>query len=235
MLRKDFYYDLPQSLIAQYPSQERDMSRLLVLDRKTGKTTHVLFKNIIDYVKKGDCLVINNTRVIPARLLGEKEDTGGKIEFVLLKNKGDDIKELEDDIRSTGFYRNKARNIIACCKKIISDYDGKVPDTMEKLLTLPGVGRKTANVVLGDVFRIPGIVVDTHAKRLSRRLGLTREEDPVKIEFDLMRIIPKDKWTIFSHMLVFHGRAVCKARNPQCGLCTIRPYCVFGNNKIAKH
>lgn len=94
MLRKDFYYDLPQSLIAQYPSQERDMSRLLVLDRKTGKTTHVLFKNIIDYVKKGDCLVINNTRVIPARLLGEKEDTGGKIEFVLLKNKGDDIWEV---------------------------------------------------------------------------------------------------------------------------------------------
>lgn len=144
---------------------------------------------------------------------------------------GADVKELEDDIRSTGFYRNKARNIIACCKKIITDYDGKVPDTMEKLLTLPGVGRKTANVVLGDAFGVPGIIVDTHAKRLSRRLGLTREEDPVKIEFDLMRIIPKDKWTIFSHRLVFHGRAVCKARNPACGSCTIRPYCVFGNKK----
>lgn len=147
---------------------------------------------------------------------------------------GADIKELEDDIRSTGFYRNKARNIIACYQKIIADYEGKVPDTMEKLLSLPGVGRKTANVVLGNAFGIPGIVVDTHAKRLSRRLGLTREEDPVKIEFDLMKIVPKDKWTIFSHMLVFHGRAVCKARSPECGSCTIRPYCVFGNKKTEK-
>ncbi|HEY8499397.1 MAG TPA: endonuclease III [Clostridia bacterium] len=144
---------------------------------------------------------------------------------------GADIRELEGDIRSTGFYHNKARNIIACCQKIISDYGGKVPDTMEKLLTLPGVGRKTANVILGDVFKTPGIVVDTHAKRLSRRIGFTREEDPVKIEFDLMRIIPKDKWTVFSHMLVFHGRAVCKARNPECGLCTIRSYCDFVNKK----
>jgi endonuclease-3 len=140
-----------------------------------------------------------------------------------------DIKELEDDIRSTGFYRNKVRNIIESCKKILSDYDGKVPNTMDKLLTLPGVGRKTANLVLGDIFGIPGIVVDTHAKRLSNRLGLTKEQDPVKIEFDLMKIIPKKMWSRFSHQLVSHGRAVCKARKPECEICTLRPYCLFKN------
>ncbi|NLY17736.1 MAG: endonuclease III [Clostridiaceae bacterium] len=140
-----------------------------------------------------------------------------------------DIKELEDDIRSTGFYRNKVRNIIESCKKILSDYDGKVPNTMDKLLTLPGVGRKTANLVLGDIFGIPGIVVDTHVKRLSNRLGLTKEQDPVKIEFDLMKIIPKKMWSRFSHQLVSHGRAVCKARKPECEICTLRPYCLFKN------
>lgn len=139
-----------------------------------------------------------------------------------------DIKALEEDIHSTGFYRNKARNIIACCKKILSDYNGMVPDSMDKLLTLQGVGRKTANLVLGDVFNIPGIVVDTHAKRLSNRLGLTDEQDPAKIEFDLMKLIPKEIWSRFSHQLVLHGRAVCKARKPNCEACTLRTYCVFG-------
>jgi len=143
-----------------------------------------------------------------------------------------DIKELEQDIRSTGFYRNKAKNIIECCKKIISDFDGEVPNTMDKLLTLPGVGRKTANLVLGDIFNIPGVVVDTHAKRLSNRLGLTKEQDPVKIEFDLMKIIPKEIWSRFSHQLVLHGRAVCKARKPDCGTCTLMAYCQFGKGSL---
>lgn len=141
---------------------------------------------------------------------------------------GADIKELENDIRSTGFYRNKAKNIIECCKKIISDFNGEVPNTMDKLLTLPGVGRKTANLVLGDIFNIPGIVVDTHAKRLSNRLGLTKEQDPVKIEFNLMKIIPREIWSRFSHQLVLHGRAVCKARKPDCESCTLKTYCLFG-------
>lgn len=141
-------------------------------------------------------------------------------------------KTLEGEIRSTGFYRNKARNIIACCKKIIKDYNGEVPDSMEELLTLPGVGRKTANVVLGDIFNIPGMVVDTHAKRLSNRLGLTKEQDPTKIEFDLMKIVPRERWSKFSHQLVFHGRSICKARKPDCELCPIMPYCVFGQKRI---
>jgi len=143
-----------------------------------------------------------------------------------------DIKVLEQDIRSTGFYRNKARNIIACCQKIIDEYDGEVPDTMEKLLTLPGVGRKTANVILGNIFNTPGIVVDTHAKRLSNRLGLTKEQDPTKIEFDLMNIIPRERWSRFSNQLVFHGRAVCNARKPDCESCSLKPYCVYGQKKL---
>ena len=143
-----------------------------------------------------------------------------------------DIKVLEQDIRSTGFYRNKARNIIACCQKIIDEYDGEVPDTMEKLLTLPGVGRKTANVILGNIFNTPGIVVDTHAKRLSNRLGLTKEQDPTKIEFDLMKIIPRERWSRFSTQLVFHGRAVCNARKPDCESCSLKPYCVYGQKKL---
>lgn len=139
-----------------------------------------------------------------------------------------DIAELEQDIRSTGFYRNKARNIINCCKMIINDFGGKVPNTMEDLLKLPGVGRKTANLVLGDIFGIPGIVVDTHAKRLSQRIGFTKNDDPEKIEYDLMKIIPRENWSKFCHQLVYHGRAVCNARKPKCDECLIRPYCDYG-------
>lgn len=137
--------------------------------------------------------------------------------------------ELEEDIKSTGFYRNKARNIIRCCQKLIKDFDGKVPDTMEKLLTLPGVGRKTANVVLGNIYKKPGVIVDTHCKRLSNRIGLTNNEDPVKIEYDLMEILPEKDWTSFSNCLVYHGRAVCDARKPKCAECSIAAYCDFFN------
>jgi len=138
--------------------------------------------------------------------------------------------ELEEDIRPTGFYRNKARNIIGCCKKLIKDFGGRVPDNMEDLLSLPGVGRKTANVVLGNIYKIPGIIVDTHCKRLSNRIGLTEEEDPEKIEFDLMEILPREDWTAFSNSLVYHGRAICNARKPKCVQCPIAQYCDFFNN-----
>ena len=136
--------------------------------------------------------------------------------------------ELENDIKSTGFYHNKAKNIIAACKMIISSFGGKVPSDMDDLLKLPGVGRKTANLVRNDCFGIPGIVVDTHAKRISKRIGLTENEDPEKIEYDLMKVVPKDKWGSFCHQLVYHGRAVCIARKPECEKCGIRPYCDFG-------
>ena len=133
--------------------------------------------------------------------------------------------DLEEVIRSTGFYRNKAKSIRACCADIVSRFGGQVPRTLEDLTSLHGVGRKTANVVLGNAFGIPGLVVDTHVARLSHRLGLTRESDPVKIEFALMPIIPKERWTLFSHWLILHGRRVCNARKPRCSTCPIAAYC----------
>ncbi len=136
-----------------------------------------------------------------------------------------DPEELSEYIRSTGFFRNKTKNIIACCQKLISDFGGEVPSTMEELLTLPGVGRKTANLVLGDIFKIPGIVVDTHATRLSNRMGFTKNRDPYKIELDLLKIIPAEKQSSFCHQLVFHGREYCDARKPKCALCPISHLC----------
>lgn len=142
-----------------------------------------------------------------------------------------DPRELEEDIKPTGFFRNKARNIIQCCQELVAKHGGEVPHTMEELTALAGVGRKTANVVLGDAYGIPGVVVDTHAKRLSQRLGLTREEDPVKIEFDLMKVIPEGKWTKFCHQLIDHGRAICTARNPKCELCELNTDCEYPSMK----
>ncbi len=136
-----------------------------------------------------------------------------------------DENELSTLIRSTGFYRNKTKNIIACCKKIISDFNGEVPKTLEELLTLPGVGRKTANLVLGDIFHIPGIVVDTHAGRLSRRMGLTKNTDPYKVELDLLKIIPPEEQSDFCHRLVAHGREFCDARKPRCAECPLTDIC----------
>lgn len=135
------------------------------------------------------------------------------------------LEELEQDIRSTGFYHNKAKNIINCCKKLISDYNGVVPDNMEDLLSLDGVGRKTANLVLGDVFSKGGMVIDTHAKRILRRVGLTKETEPEKVERDTEKLLPKELQSSFCHRLVMHGRAVCSARNPKCGQCAAADFC----------
>ena len=135
-------------------------------------------------------------------------------------------KELENDIRSTGFYRNKARNIQAACKRIVEVYGGKVPEKMEDLLTLGGVARKTANVVMGNAFGIAsGVVVDTHVSRLSQRLGLTKQKDPQKIEKDLIELVLKKHWVMFSHWLIFHGRRVCHARKPKCPDCVLNDIC----------
>ena len=140
-----------------------------------------------------------------------------------------DLVEIENGIRSTGFYHNKAVSIKGACTKIVQEHNGQVPQTMEELLALPGVGRKTANVVLGNAFGIPGIVCDTHVIRLVRRLELSDNSDPVKLEFDLAEIVTKDRWTLFSHLLVFHGRAICKARKPDCPICPIAAYCPAAN------
>ncbi len=134
--------------------------------------------------------------------------------------------EMAEAVRSTGFYNNKAKSLIGAARKILSDFGGQVPNEIEKLLTVPGAARKTANVVLGTVYGIAsGVVVDTHVQRISRRLDLTKETDPVKIERDLMKILPKEKWILFSHQIIHHGRGPCVARNPKCSECGIADLC----------
>lgn len=136
-----------------------------------------------------------------------------------------EVMELEQDIHSTGFYHTKAKNIIACAGKLVKEYGGQVPDTIEELTGLPGVGRKTANVILGNIYHKPSVVVDTHVKRISRKLGLTKEEDPEKIEYDLMRVLPEDHWILYNIQIITHGRGLCTARSPRCGECFLRELC----------
>jgi len=133
--------------------------------------------------------------------------------------------ELEAYVRSTGFFRNKAKNIMATCKAIVEQHGGEVPNTLEELVALPGIGRKTANVVLGNAYGVPGITVDTHVGRLSRRLGFTRHQNPEKVEQDLMRLVPQEDWSPFSLRLIFHGRQVCFARKPNCEGCALNEWC----------
>jgi endonuclease III len=141
--------------------------------------------------------------------------------------------ELEQDIRPTGFFRNKTKSIMGASKAVIEQFGGQVPRTMEEILTLPGVARKTANVVLGTAYGVPsGIVVDTHVQRLSNRLDLTRNEDPKKIEQDLMQIIPQEKWIKFSHQIIWHGRRVCQARKPKCTECNMESLCYARDKTI---
>ncbi len=142
-----------------------------------------------------------------------------------------DRDELEKEIKSTGFFRQKAKSLINCSKSIVEKFDGEVPRTMEELLTLDGVGRKTANVLLGNAFGTPGIAVDTHVRRLAQRLGFSREDDPTKIEFDLMGLFPKRDWTMLCHLLMAHGRKVCIARLPKCEVCVANKLCPFPNRK----
>ena len=137
-----------------------------------------------------------------------------------------DPTELEEDIRPTGFYRNKARSLRNMAGALVEEHEGEVPGTMQELVALPGVGRKTANVVLGNAFGVDeGIVVDTHVRRVSGRLGLTENKDPVKIEQDLMKVVPEEDWTVFSHLLILHGRRTCKARKPDCPNCILNDIC----------
>lgn len=136
-----------------------------------------------------------------------------------------DLHELENDIHSCGFYHNKAKNIIACAKVIQNEYHGDVPSDIEKLVSLPGVGRKTANVIRGNIFDIPSIVVDTHVGRISRRLGLTKNDDPVKVEYDLMRALPEDHWILWNLQLINFGREICKSQNPKCDSCFLYDIC----------
>lgn len=136
-----------------------------------------------------------------------------------------DLKELEQDIHSTGFYHNKAKNIIACAAELVENYGGEVPSDIDALTSLPGVGRKTANVIRGNIYDIPSIVVDTHVGRISRKLKLTKNEDPTKVEHDLEKVLPKDHWILWNIQIIAHGRTICTARSPKCSECFLAPYC----------
>lgn len=136
-----------------------------------------------------------------------------------------DLKELEQDIHSTGFYHNKAKNIISCARTLMEKYDGEVPRELEELTALAGVGRKTANVIRGNIYHEPSVVVDTHVKRISKKLGFTKEDDPVKIEYDLMKVLPKDHWILYNIQIITLGRSICTARNPKCTECFLSDLC----------
>lgn len=143
-----------------------------------------------------------------------------------------DLKELENDIRPTGFFHNKAKNIIACAKRLVEVYGGEVPSELEDLLTLAGVGRKTANVIRGNIYNQPSIVVDTHVKRISKRLGFTKEDDPENIEYELMRKLPKDHWILYNIQIISFGRNICFARSPKCSECFLYDLCKAKDKRI---
>lgn len=136
-----------------------------------------------------------------------------------------DLKEMEQDVKATGFYHNKAKNLIGCAKELLSRFDGEVPSDIESLTSLPGVGRKTANVIRGNIYDIPSIVVDTHVKRISKKLGITKETDPEKIEYDLMKKLPKDHWILWNIDIITLGRTICVARRPECEKCFLKDVC----------
>ncbi|NLG03660.1 MAG: endonuclease III [Clostridia bacterium] len=143
-----------------------------------------------------------------------------------------DLEELEQDIHSIGFYHSKAKNIISCCKRLHEIYHDEIPSELDDLITLAGVGRKTANVIRGNIYHIPSIVVDTHVKRISRRLGLTKEEEPEQIEYDLMKKLPKDHWILYNIQVIAFGRDICEARSPKCDACRLRDY--YGEFKMKR-
>ena len=167
--------------------------------------------------------------ILAAQCTDERVNTVTKDLFQKYRRAADfaraDLQTLEEEIRPTGFYHNKAKSILACCQKIVDKFSGQVPRTLEELTALSGVGRKTANIILGNAYGQQAIAVDTHVKRVSHRLGWAKSDDPGKIEFELMEVMPRGRWTMACHQLVFHGRRVCTAKNPQCPTCPVNKLC----------
>lgn len=204
------------------PPPRPPVRRLLTLLTRTYPDAHCALNHenplqlLIATILSAQCTDVRVNQVTPA-LFARYPDAAA---FA-----GANPSELEGLIHSTGFYRNKTKNIIGCCQQLVALHGGQVPATMDLLVPLPGVGRKTANVILGNAFDIPGLVVDTHVSRLSQRLGMTQESDAEKIERDLMAQIPQSEWTMFSHRMIFHGRQICHARKPLCDDCPLAELC----------
>lgn len=184
--------------------------------QKTALTFHSPFQLLIATILSAQCTDVQVNRVTK----GLFKKYASPQDFVRAP-----LSELEHEIRSTGFFRNKAKSIKGCSQRLLDSYQGEVPATMEAMITLPGVGRKTANVVLGATFGVPGVVVDTHVKRLTRRLGLTMHQNPEKIEADIEKLLPPDRWRRFSDILIYHGRDICKARRPEHDRCPVFDLC----------
>ena len=195
--------------------KKRTKEILAILDEQYGRE-YVCYLN---YETPWQLLIATMLRVnIVTADLFQKYDT-------LEKFANADLKELEQDIKPTGFYHNKAKNIIACTRDLLYRFGGEVPRSLEDLTSLAGVGRKTANVIRGNIYHDPSVVVDTHVKRISRRLGLTKNEDPEKIETDLMKELPKDHWILYNIQIITFGRSICTARSPKCEQCFLQKYC----------
>lgn len=207
---------------------------------RSAKIQHILKKTYPDVktqLRYADPFQLLVATILSAQCTDKQVNRVTSDLFKKLKTPGDFAgspnETIEALIRPTGYFRNKTKNIKNCAKSLIKKYKGQVPQTLDELVQLPGVGRKTANVVLGSAFNIPGIVVDTHVARISKRLGLTQNNNPVKIEYDLMEIIPKKEWSDFSLQLIYFGRAICKARKPACPICPLYELCDF-SDKIVK-
>lgn len=202
--------------------EERVANILAALDREYGTE----YRCYLNHETPWQLLiaVILSAQCTDARVNIVTEDLFRKYDS-LEKFAAADLKELEQDIHSTGFYHMKAKNIIACCKALLEKHGGEVPSSIEELTALAGVGRKTANVIRGNIYNEPSIVVDTHVKRISRKLGLAKAEDPEKIEYELMKVLPKDHWILWNIHIITLGRTICVARKPKCGECFLREYC----------
>lgn len=209
--------------------KEKVINILEILNEKFGKPECTLkyntpFELLVAVILSAQCTDVR-VNIVTSEMY-KKVNTPGQ--FANLP-----VEEIEEMIKSTGFYRNKAKNIKLCSQQLLNEYNGEIPQEMDKLVKLAGVGRKTANVVRGEIWGLAdGITVDTHVKRLSNLIGLTKNDDPIKIEQDLMKIVPRDSWIDFSHYLILQGRDKCIARRPKCQECEISGYCTYGKKKL---
>lgn len=207
-------------------NQTKEQERITELLRRLDETYETENKCYLDHENAWQLLVAT---ILSAQCTDARVNIVTKDLFVKYPDiaafASANLEELEQDIHATGFYHNKAKNLIACARRVLSEYGGEIPCELEDLVSLAGVGRKTANVIRGNIYQIPSIVVDTHVKRISKKLGLTKEEDPEKIEFDLMECLPKDHWISYNLHIIALGRSICTARSPKCTECFLADLC----------